>query len=410
VSSHDAWRYAFHRHLASTSPEPIGIVVDRAEGPFLYAPDGRRYIDLLAGIGVANIGHMHPEVIEAVERQIRRHHHVMVYGEYVQEAQALYAEELVAAAPPGLDRVYFVNSGAEAVEGALKVARKATGRTGLVCFRGAYHGDTMGALSVVGSKIYRTPFEPLLEPVTVLSFGDGANLEAIDESVGAVIVEPVQGEGGVRVPPVAFLPALRARCTEVGALLVLDEVMTGFGRTGSLYACTRSGVLPDILVHAKALGGGFPLGAFLASEALMSTLAKDPPLCHVTTFGGHPVSCAAGRAALRVLLRDDLPRRAEVVGARFRARLRETLAQFSQVREVRGAGLMIGIELCDPVLTTALVETCRDRGVLLGWTLHHDHILRLTPPLNVPESVLEEALEILAAALGDLTGSARPGA
>ncbi len=398
-SEFEAWRRAFRDHLAATSPEPIGITVDRAEGPWLVAPDGRRYLDLLSGIGVANLGHTHPAVTAAVERQNRRHHHVMVYGEYVQEEQALYAAELAAAAPAGLDRVYFVNSGAEAVEGALKTARKATGRPGFVAFQGAYHGDTFGALSVAGNSIYQEPFEPLLGPVTRLPFGDPAALEAVGADIAAVIVEPVQGEGGVRVPPPEFLPALAARCRETGALLILDEVMTGFGRTGRLFACERWGVTPDLLVLAKALGGGYPLGAFLGASALLDTLAHDPPLAHVTTFGGHPVSCAAGRAALRVLREERLPERAEDLGGRFRERLRERLGPHPAVKEIRGLGLLVGIDLDTASRTDAFTAACRERGVLLGWTLHQDRTLRLAPPLTIPEEVLLGSVDVLAEAL-----------
>jgi acetylornithine/succinyldiaminopimelate/putrescine aminotransferase len=381
---------AFRKHLAPTSSEPIGLVVDRAEGPWVFDPEGRRYLDLLSGIGVANIGHTHPAVVEAVRRQNERHHHVMVYGEYVQEEQALYAAELARVAPRGLDTVFFVSSGAEAVEGALKTARKATGRTGFVAFDGAYHGDTLGALSVSGNRIYQRPFEPLLGPVTVLPYGEAAALAGVDETTAGVIVEPVQGEGGVRIPPDDFLPALAERCRNTGALLILDEVMTGFGRTGRLFASERWGVAPDLLVLAKALGGGYPLGAFVGSRGLMETLTYHPPLAHVTTFGGHPVSCAAGRAALGVLLGERLPTRADEVGERFIHTLREKLLPLG-VSEVRGLGLFVGLEFASSGRTRAFVDECREQGILLGWTLHHDHIVRLAPPLITAEDVMEEA-------------------
>lgn len=399
MNDFERWGTAFRDHLAATSPEPIGLVVDRAEGPWVYDPDGRRYLDLLSGIGVANLGHTHPEVVAAVEAQNRRHHHVMVYGEYIQEHQSLYAAELAAVAPGDLDRVYFVNSGAEAVEGALKTARKATGRTTFVSFTGAYHGDTFGALSVGGNEIYRTPFEPLLGEVRRLPYGDVEPLAAVDETVAGVIVEPVQGEGGVRIPPPDFLPALAARCREVGALLILDEVMTGFGRTGRLFASGHSRVVPDLLVLAKALGGGYPLGAFVGRSALLDTLVHDPPLAHVTTFGGHPVSCAAGRAALAVLLREDLAARAARGGADFRDRLETALSAVGGVEDVRGLGLFIGIELESAAMAGAMTRACRERGILLGWTLHQDRVLRLTPPLNTPEEVLEEAVARMAEGL-----------
>ena len=384
-------RVAFDRHLAHTSSEPIGIVVDRASGPWVFATDGTRYLDLISGIGVANIGHTHAEVVDTVARQNARHHHVMVYGEYVQEEQALYAAELAAVLPSGLDSIFFVNSGTEAIEGALKLARKATGRSGFVAFEGGYHGDTLGALSVGGIEKYRAPFEPLLQPVALLPFGDVSALDAINESVAAVVVEPVQGEAGVRVPRSDFLPALEKRCRHVGALLIADEVMTGFGRTGRLFAVQRWDVVPDIIVLAKALGGGYPLGALAASSSLLRAFTENPPLSHVTTFGGHPVSCAAGRASLRVILRDRLAERADEVGVRFRERLVDAFRDLSTVREVRGLGLLIGIEFEDATITRRFVERCREHGLLLGWTLAHDRIIRLCPPLNTPEEMLDEA-------------------
>jgi acetylornithine/N-succinyldiaminopimelate aminotransferase len=394
-----AWRAAFDRHLAHTSSEPIGLVVERAEGPWIYDTNGNRYLDLIAGIGVANIGHTHPEVVEAVAKQNARHHHVMVYGEYVQEEQALYASELAAVLPKGLDTVFFVNSGAEAVEGALKLARKATGRGGFVAFEGGYHGDTIGALSIGGIEKYRAPFEPLLQPVKLLPFGDAKALEGIDNSVSAVIVEPVQGEAGVRVPPSDFLPALEKRCRQIGALLIADEVMTGLGRTGRLFACERWNVTPDIIVLAKALGGGYPMGAFAGSRNLLKALTENPALSHVTTFGGHPVSCAAGRAALKVILRDRLAERADRVGLRFREQLTTAFKGNPVVRDVRGLGLLIGIEFVNAVLTRTFVERCRERNLLLGWTLAQDHIVRLCPPLNIPEELLNQAAETMKQAL-----------
>jgi acetylornithine/N-succinyldiaminopimelate aminotransferase len=398
-SNFETWKAAFLRHLAPTSSEPIGLIVDRAQGPFVFGADGSRYLDLISGIGVAHLGHTHPEVVEAVSRQNARHHHVMVYGEYVQEEQALYAAELASVMPSGIDTVFFVSSGAEAVESALKLARKATGRSTFVAFDGGYHGDTLGALSVGGIEKYRVPFEPLLGPIRRLPFGSTSDLDAIDGSVAAVVVEPVQGEAGVRVPPAEFLPALERRCREAGALLVADEVMTGFGRTGRLFAVERWGVRPDLLVLAKALGGGYPLGALAGSRGLLEVFANDPPLSHVTTFGGHPVSCAAGRAALRVLLRERLTERADRVGAQFREQLGEAFRGAAAVREIRGLGLLIGIELEDAGVTRRFVDGSREHGLLLGWTLAHDHIVRLCPPLNTPAELLEEAARTMGAVL-----------
>ncbi|HKV53282.1 MAG TPA: aminotransferase class III-fold pyridoxal phosphate-dependent enzyme, partial [Candidatus Binataceae bacterium] len=275
----------FLRHLAQTSEAPIGLEIERAEGCWLYTSDGRRYLDLIAGIGVSALGHGHPLVMEAIERQLRRHLHVMVYGEYVIESQAMLAARLASLLPASLDRVYFTNSGAEAIEGALKTARKYTGRGAFVAFEGAYHGDTLGALALAGNEAFRAPFGELPGPVTHLPYGDGGALTAIDKRVAAVVVEPVQAEGGVRIPGREFMERLRARCSETGALLIFDEVLTGMGRIGKLFALEHFGVTPDIVVLAKALGGGLPLGAFCASDAILSTLSRNPPLGHITTFG-----------------------------------------------------------------------------------------------------------------------------
>lgn len=388
----------FRRFVAQTSDAPIGIEVSHARGAHVFATDGRRYLDLIAGIGVASVGHAHPEVVAALEAQARRHLHVMVYGEYVQAAQVGLARRLASVLPAPLSSIYFTSSGAEAIEGSLKTARKWTGRPGFVAFEGGYHGDTMGALSLMASPHYRAPFEPLVPGVRILPWDDVAALERIDETIAAVVLEPVQGEGGVRVPSPGFLPALRRRCDEVGALLVLDEVITAFGRTGRLFGCEHWHVVPDLLVMAKALGGGMPLGGFAGRPELMATLTHDPPLAHVTTFGGHPVSCAAGLAALEVTLREDLPGRARRLGDGWRSALRAALPA-PAVRDVRGLGLMVGVEFAAPERCRAFVDACRARGLLLGWTLHRDTVVRLAPPLIIAEADLEAATVGMADAL-----------
>ncbi len=305
----------FRRFLAQTSDSPIGLEIARAEGCWLYAPDGRRYLDFIAGIGVSALGHGHPAVLNAIDAQMRRHLHVMVYGEYVIEAQVALAPRLAGLLPPELDRVYFTNSGAEAIEGALKAARKFTGRPGFVAFDGAYHGDTMGALALVGKRRVSRALRAAAGPVRHLPYDDPAALEEIGASVAAVVIEPVQAEGGVRIPREDFIRALRRRCDRVGALLIFDEVLTGFGRTGRLFALEHFGVVPDLIVLAKALGGGLPLGAFCGRTEVLETLAHDPPLGHITTFGGHPLSCAAGLASLEVIVAGRLWERAGAIGA-----------------------------------------------------------------------------------------------
>jgi len=391
-------RALFLRHVCQTSPAPLAIPVERASGATVWDTAGAPYLDLLAGMGVANVGHTHPEVMAAVRAQAERHLHVMVYGELVQEAQVRLARRLADLLPAPLDVVYFTSSGAEAVEGALKTARKHTGRPRLVAFEGGFHGDTLGAVSIGGNAVYRTPFEPLLPEVTLLPFDDPHALAAIDERTAAVVVEPVQGEAGVRIPSATFLPALRRRCDETGALLVLDEVLTGFGRTGRLFAHEHWGVVPDLLVLAKALGGGLPLGAFVGAPAVMATLSRNPPLAHVTTFGGHPVSCAAGLAALEVLLREDLPRRAATLGAELLRRL-AALAGRGGLREVRGIGLLLGLEFASAADCARFAHRALARRLILNWTLHRDTVIRLAPPLVLTDAEADDATRRIAAAL-----------
>jgi len=381
---------AFHGSLAQTSLTPMGIVVESAIGATVRTPEGNDYIDLLAGIGVAAVGHGHPRVLAAIEEQARRHLHVMVYGELIQETQVRLAQSLSDLLPDGLDCVYFTNSGAEAVEGALKLARKATGRSRLLSFHGGFHGDTLGAVSVGGNPVYRDPFLPLLPEVDFLRFNDVASLDAIDERAAAVIVEPVQAEAGVVLPEPGFLSALRERCTREGAMLIFDEVITGLGRTGTLFALEREQVVPDVLLLAKALGGGLPLGAFISSRRTMRTLAVDPPLGHVTTFGGHPLSCAAGQAALDVILEEELPARAARVGKEFCRMLAERLPERC-VREVRHRGLLVGIEMHEASFVPRFAAECKNEGLIMGWTLHDDRVVRLAPPLVITEAELDEA-------------------
>ena len=381
---------AFLRHVAQTSNAPMGVVVERAVGANLIAADGNEYMDLLAGIGVATLGHGHPAVLEAIRRQVERHLHVMVYGEMVLDTQVALATRLVGLLPDPLDNVYFTNSGAEAIEGALKLVRKATGRSRLVSFRGGFHGDTLGAVSVGGNPVYRQPFEPLLPEVDFLDFNDSEALQGIDTRTAAVIVEPVQAEAGVVAAKPGFLRALRQRCDQTGTLLVYDEVVTAFGRTGRMFALEHDGAVPDVLVLAKALGGGMPLGAFIGSRDLLRVLASDPPLGHVTTFGGHPVSCAAGLAALEVIVTQDLPARANRLGEFFADALRRRLAGPALV-EIRQIGLLIGIEFREAAVVQAFVNACRRERLIVGWTLHDDRVVRLAPPLVITEAELDDA-------------------
>lgn len=385
----------FRRYLCPTSNEPLGLVVERAEGCFLRTPDGRNILDFISGIAVSNVGHACPEVLQAIVAQVERHLHVMVYGELVQELQVALAKRLAEIAPGDLSMSFFCNSGAEAIEGALKLCRKVTGRTRIVAFAGAYHGDTLGALSISGEPLYQKPFEPLLPHVHLLPFDVLDGLGAIDEQVAGVVVEPIQGEAGIRVPSPDFLPRLGARCREVGALFILDEVQSGIGRTGRWFACEHWGVIPDCLVLAKAVGGGMPLGAFVARPDLMHALASDPPFAHVTTFGGHPVSCAAGLASLRFIERQGLLDNARIMGEY----LRSGIAGLEGIKEVRGMGLLLGIVLEEPSLTRDVLRLALDRDLLLGDFLNTEGVIRIAPPLVVSQDLCDRAIEVLAESL-----------
>jgi acetylornithine/succinyldiaminopimelate/putrescine aminotransferase len=391
-------REDFYRFVCQTSPEPMGIEVERAHGCVIVDKSGKEYLDFLSGIGVASIGHTHPAVAQAVKDQAERYLHAMVYGEYIQEPQVRLAQRLAEVAPPPLSVTYFTNSGTEAVEGALKTARKYTGRSGFVSFFGSFHGDTFGSLSVGGNSLYREPFEPLLPGVIFLPFNTTTALSKIDETVAAVIIEPIQGEGGVRIPDDGFLPALRRRCDAVGALLVFDEVITGFGRTGKMFASEHWNVTPDIMVLAKAFGGGMPLGAFISTPQIMATLSTDPPLAHVTTFGGHPVCCAAGLASLNFMLEGNLPQRAKEKGLELIGKLRALIGH-GGLADVRGRGLLIGMDFATPEATKHFVQRCFAAGLILGWTLHRDTVVRLAPPLVVSSSEIDQALTIMHRAL-----------
>lgn len=376
---------SFYEHVAQTSDAPMGLEIERAEGSYIYTTDGKEYVDFISGIAVSSLGHRHPKVVEAVKRQVDRHLHVMVYGEFIQEPQSAYAELLTSRLPASLDRIYFVNSGTEANEGALKLAKKYTGRHKFVAFHHGYHGDTHGSLSVTGRDVYRDPYLPLLPAVDFLDFNSFDGLEAIDEETAAVIMEPIQGEGGIIPANKDWLQAVRRRCDEVGALLIFDEIQTGFYRTGSLFAFQRYDVMPDIMSLAKAMGGGMPMGAFVSSSEVFEVFKHDPPLNHVTTFGGHPVSCAAAHATLSELLSDDYG---------FKAKRIEQIAKneltADGISEIRGVGAMLGMELADRDLTQKVVEACFEDGIILGWTLHSNTLVRLAPPLIIDEQLLRE--------------------
>ncbi len=384
----------FLRHIAQTSDAPMGLEVSKAEGPYIYTTDGRRFTDFISGIAVSSLGHRHPKVIQAIHEQVDKHLHVMVYGEFVQKPQVDFAELLTSNLPESLEQIYMVNSGTEATEGALKLAKKYTGRTKLIGFRNSYHGDTHGSLSVTGRDVYRDPYLPLLPDVHFLDFNSYDNLSMIDDKTAAVIMEPIQGEGGIIPAKTEWMQQIRRRCDESGALLIFDEIQSGFGRTGDLFAFQGLEVVPDILCIAKAMGGGMPIGGFVSSSEIFQSFKYDPPLNHVTTFGGHPVSAAAAYANLREILSGNyLDRAIEIEN-----KVKQTL-KGEGITEVRGKGAMLGLQLENRDLTRKVVEACFEKGILLGWTLHSDTLVRLAPPLIIKDPLLDEVLETILEAL-----------
>ncbi|MEQ8523226.1 aspartate aminotransferase family protein [Gracilimonas sp.] len=384
----------FLKHIAQTSDAPMGLEISHAEGPYLFTTDNKRFVDFISGIAVSSLGHRHPKVIQAIHEQVDKHLHVMVYGEFVQKPQVDFAELLTSNLPEKLNQVYFVNSGTEATEGALKLAKKFTGRSKLIGFKNSYHGDTHGSLSVTGRDVYRDPYLPLLPDVHFLDFNSDEGLDLIDDKTAAVIMEPIQGEGGIIPARKEWLKKVRTKCDEAGALLIFDEIQSGFGRTGNLFAFEEYQVVPDILCLAKAMAGGMPMGAFVSSLEIFQTFKYDPPLNHVTTFGGHPVSAAAAFANLRELLSGNYLQRAKEI----EKLIKQTLTGKGIV-EVRGKGAMLGLQLESWDLTKKVVEDCFENGILLGWTLHSNTLIRLAPPLIIEDELLEEVLHIILSAV-----------
>lgn len=384
----------FLRHVAQTSPVPIGLEIVRAEGLYLYDRSGKEYMDLIGGISVCNTGHRHPRVVQAIKDQADRYLHLLVYGELVQSPQVEYASLLAAHLPEGLDSVYFTNSGAEATEGAMKLAKRVTGRTEIVAFQQSYHGSTQGALSVMGDEYWRNAFRPLLPGVWHEEYNSATALERITGRTACVIAETVQAERGVYAPEGGWLQALRKRCDETGALLVLDEIQAGFGRTGVLWGFQRYGIVPDILLLGKALGGGMPMGAFIAGRERMGTLTGDPVLGHITTFGGHPVCCAAGLAAMRVLLEEDWVGQVGGKEELFRRRL-----VHPSIRAVRSCGLLIAVEFDSYEKNKRVIDACLEKGLLTDWFLFAPQCLRIAPPLTITGEQVEKACQIILSCL-----------
>lgn len=396
-------RKAFLAHVGQTSPSPMMIEVERAEGVFFYTPEGKPYYDLVAGVSVSNVGHANPAVVKAVQDQAARYMHVMVYGEMVERPQVEFATRIAELLPGDIDSVYFLSSGAEAVEGALKLAKRYTARREIISMRRAYHGSTHGAMSLMGSpegEEWKGAFRPLMPDVRSIEFNDFEALNEITERTACVIAEPVQGEAGVRPPKEGYLEALRKRCDEVGALLIFDEIQTGFGRTGEVFASLKYGVTPDIVCMAKSLGGGMPLGAFAARREVMNSLTHNPVLGHITTFGGHPVCCAAGLAALNYLEENRIIEQVESKGALYET----LLADHPAVREIRRSGLLLAVELGSSERMFRMMELFAERGIMSDWFLFCDTAFRISPPLVISEEeicdsarIIRECLDIVVA-------------
>lgn len=384
----------FLTKLAQTTPYPYNISIEKAEGVYLYSPDGKRYVDMISGIGVSNIGHRHPHVIKAIKNQLDKHLHVMVYGEFIQHSPNALAQKLTSLLPDALNCCYFVNSGTEANEAALKLAKRVTGRREIISMRKSYHGSTHGSLSVSGNELKKQAFRPLLPDVRFIDFNVIDSLVQITKATACVIVETVQGDAGVRVPSKAYMQALRKKCSETGTLLIFDEIQCGMGRTGTLFAFEQFNVTPDILTIGKAFGGGLPIGAFIAHRSMMKSLTFDPPLGHITTFGGNPVCCASALATLEVIEQENLLAGVEAKGLRI-----ESLLKHKKIKEIRRIGLLFAIDFETAEEVNRIVAYAKNKGVICYWFLSHPNSFRIAPPLTISDSEIEEACAVIVEAI-----------
>jgi len=383
-------RQLFLQHNAQTSPEPLMLEFVRAKGIYIYDTQNKKHIDLIAGIGVSNVGHCHPAVVKAIQEQAETYMHLMVYGEYVQTPQVNFAKALADILPESLSCTYFLNSGTEAVEGAMKLAKRYTGRKGFIACKNAYHGSTQGAESLMESDFYSSGYGPFLPHVSFIEHNNIADLEKITTEIAAVFIEPIQGEAGIRVADLSYMQALRTKCTETGTLLIFDEIQSGFGRSGKMFAFEHYNIVPDVLLLAKGIGGGMPIGAFISSLEIMSVLSHTPILGHMTTFGGHPVCCAAGLATLRILVDDHVVDEVEEKGQLFKQ-----LLQHPAINEIRGKGLMLAVEFENFDINKKIIDACILDGVLSDWFLHCSNSMRIAPPLIITKEEIEEACAII---------------
>jgi acetylornithine/succinyldiaminopimelate/putrescine aminotransferase len=391
----DDRKKTFLHSLGQTNETPFFLDIDRAEGIYIFDKSGKKYMDMIAGVAVNNIGHRHPKVIQAIREQIDAHLHVMVYGEFMQESPLALSKNLLSLLPDSLNCVYVVNSGTEANEAALKLAKRVTGRTELISFRGSYHGSTHGSLSVSGNEVKKQAYRPLLPDVRFLQFNESNDLKWITQRTAGVIIETVQGDAGVRIPGPSFLMKLREKCSEVGALLIFDEIQCGIGRTGAHFAFEHFNVVPDVLTLGKALGGGMPIGALVASTVLLNHFTKDPALGHITTFGGHPVNCAAAAACLDVMANEIDYTEVERLGKL----LEETVGKHPEIIETRRIGMMFAFDMVSAERVSKVVHACLERGLISFWFLSHPYSFRLSPPLNISEEEINQAGKIILEAL-----------
>jgi len=387
-------REIFLRHVAQTSAAPLALEIIKADGALLYDVNGKEYIDLIGGISVANVGHRHPKVIQAIEDQLKAYMHIMVYGEFIETPQVQFAKLLTDHLPSSLNSVYFTNSGAEATEGAMKLAKRFTDRAEIIAFNSSYHGSSQGALSVIGSEYWRNAFRPLLPGIFHFDYNSSDAINAISRQTSCVIMETVQGEAGIIGPTKDWIQTLRKKCTETGTLLILDEIQTGFGRTGKLWGFEHFDIIPDVLLLGKALGGGMPLGAFIGDKKLMSALTNNPVLGHITTFGGHPVCCAAGLAALKALLNEEM-----ISNIKEKEELFKSLLVHKKIRSVRSFGLWLAVEFDTFETNKRIIDHCIANGVLTDWFLFAPNCLRISPPLIISAEQIKKACEILVKAI-----------
>ena len=390
-------RELFLKHIAQTSPSPLAFEIKKAEGCLLYDTNGKEYIDLIGGISVANLGHRHPKVVEAIKKQLDAYMHVMVYGEFIESPQVQYAKLLTDNLPPSLNSVYFTNSGAEAIEGSMKLAKRITNRTQIIAFKNSYHGSTQGALSIIGDEYWRNAFRPLLPDILHLEYNSFGSLNEISERTACVIAETVQAEAGIIVPSKTWMQALRKKCTETGTLLILDEIQTGFGRTGKRWGFENFEIVPDVLILGKALGGGMPLGAFIAGKKLMDAFTENPILGHITTFGGHPVCCAAGLTAMKVLLEEKIIDSIKPKEALFRS-----LLIHKRIKEIRSFGLWMAVEFDSFETNKKIIDICIVSGLMTDWFLFASQGLRISPPLIISEGQIKKACKIILQACDNL--------